>query len=599
MDEKDKIRERYKLKDDEVQIIEADPILDIFEFKEKLRVCAYCRVSTDNIEQTSSYELQKAKYEEYIKKYPNWELVDIYADEGISGTDKEHRDGFNRMISDCELGKIDLILTKSVSRFARNLVDLVSTIRHLKSLKNPVRILFESDNIDSFDQTHYMMLQFAAMMAESESKNKSDIMTWSIRERYNRGNFNVNDLFGFRIDENKNFIIQEDEAEIIILVYSLYVTGHGPSEIVDIMTRLGFKSNMKGECKWSTGVVDNIIRNERRCGLLYGWKTFTPDFLTHKTKKNRGERNRYIRENHHQGIIPQEMFEYAIEIKRLSKLARFKGEIPSLSVITTGALKGFVPVCRNYPGFSYSNYLFASNYAYDRSGKGIRKENELLLSKEQISQFDFSGFEKVDSNLFQTNERPTCWFKYNQMFFNVSCLNKMKRTEYVELLFEPLEGLLAIRSCDKHYPNAIKWTAEKDGRLYTSVRSCSGFANILFESLGWNPNYKYRIVGTKRENRNDAIVIFSLFDAEPYKVEKVQIDEETEMLAFNLFNKYYIDHFGKPFYDDAYANRLYLMDVFKHWNLGAEVVYLDEKDWMKKAKETVNKYIKQLEEGNA
>ena len=502
------------------------------------------------------------------------------------------------MISDCELGKIDLILTKSVSRFARNLVDLVSTIRHLKSLKNPVRILFESDNIDSFDQTHYMMLQFAAMMAESESKNKSDIMTWSIRERYNRGNFNVNDLFGFRIDENKNFIIQEDEAEIIILVYSLYVTGHGPSEIVDIMTRLGFKSNMKGECKWSTGVVDNIIRNERRCGLLYGWKTFTPDFLTHKTKKNRGERNRYIRENHHQGIIPQEMFEYAIEIKRLSKLARFKGEIPSLSVITTGALKGFVPVCRNYPGFSYSNYLFASNYAYDRSGKGIRKENEPLLSKEQISQFDFSGFEKVDSNLFQTNERPTCWFKYNQMFFNVSCLNKMKRTEYVELLFEPLEGLLAIRSCDKHYPNAIKWTAEKDGRLYTSVRSCSGFANILFESLGWNPNYKYRIVGTKRENRNDAIVIFSLFDAEPYKVEKVQIDEETEMLAFNLFNKYYIDHFGKPFYDDAYANRLYLMDVFKHWNLGAEVVYLDEKDWMKKAKETVNKYIKQLEEGN-
>ena len=593
---KDKIRERYQRKDDEVQVIAANPSVDIFNADKKLRVCAYCRVSTDNVEQTSSYELQKAHYEDYISQYPNWEMVGIYADEGISGTAMRHRDDFNRMIADCESGKIDVILTKSVARFARNMVDAVSTIRKLKALKNPVRIIFESENIDTFDDTHTMMMQFSAMLAEAESRNKSDIMTWSIRERYNRGNFLTPELFGYRIDEDGNYVIQEDEAEIVLLVYSMYITGYMPSEIASTMTKLGFKSNIKGEHKWNSDVVNNIIINERRSGLLYGWKTFTPNFLDHKKKKNTGERNRYIRPNHHEGIMPQEMYEYAIKIKRLYKLARFHGEIPMLSVITNGALKGFVPVCRNYPGFSYENYLYASNFAYDRSGKGNRKESDEILTKEQVSGFDLSGYEKVDSQLITNIERPTCWFKYNQMFFNAACLNKMNKTPYIELLFEPFEGLLAIRPCSKNHPNAIKWTVEKDDKLHTSTRSCSGFANILFESLGWNPNYRYRITGTKREKKNDTVVLFSLFDAEPMTVEKVVLDDETEVLAFNLFNKFYLEHFGKEYYDDVYANRLYLMDVFKHWNLSAESIPLEEKEWMSKAKAMVSKYITKLKE---
>ena len=182
------------------------------------------------------------------------------------------------------------------------------------------------------------------------------------------------------------------------------------------------------------------------------------------------------------------------------------------------------------------------------------------------------------------------------MFFNAACLNKMNKAPYIELLFEPFEGLLAIRPCPKNHPNAIKWTVEKDDKLHTSTRSCSGFANILFESLGWNPNYRYRITGTKREKKNDTVVLFSLFDAEPMTVEKVVLDDETEVLAFNLFNKFYLEHFGKEYYDDVYANRLYLMDVFKHWNLSAESIPLEEKEWMSKAKAMVSKYITKLKE---
>ena len=595
---KDEIRERYQKKDDEVQVIAANQSVDIFNSEQKLKVCAYCRVSTDNIEQTSSYELQKAHYEDYIAQFPHWEMVGIYADEGISGTAMKHRDNFNRMIADCEAGKIDVILTKSVARFARNMVDAVSTIRKLKALRKPVRIIFESENIDTFDDTHTIMMQFSAMLAEAESRNKSDIMTWSIRERYNRGNFLTPNLFGYRVDKDGNYVIQEDEAEIVLLVFSMYITGYFPSEIADTMTKLGFKSNIKGDHNWNANTVRNLIENERRSGLLYGWKTFTPDFLNHKKRKNKGERNRYIRQNHHEGIIPQEMYEFAIKIKRLSKLARFHGEIPIMTVIPNGALKGFVPVCRNYPGFTYSNYLFASNFAYDKSGKGNRKENDELLNKGQISHFDLSDYEKVNTQILTTYEKPTCWFKYNQMFFNASCLNKMHGPQYIELLFEPFEGLLAIRPCSKNHPNAIKWTVEKDGKLRTSTRSCSGFANILFETLGWDPNYRYRIVGTKRERRGDSIVIFSLFDAEPATVEKTIIDDQTEMIAYNLFNERYVNHFGKGYYDDVYANRLYLMDIFKHWNLSAEVIQVDEKDWMEKAKQTVALYINKLMEEN-
>ncbi len=170
------------------------------------------------------------------------------------------------MIAECTKGKIDLIVTKSVSRFSRNVVDCIDTIRMLKSLNPPVRVFFESEGIDTADSSSDVMLNILAIFAQEESHTKSEIMQWSIDNRFARGNFLTPRLFGYKIDKDKpdRYIIEEDEAEIIRLVYSMYVTGYSPKEIADIMTKLDYVSNIRGDKKWNPGTVNNILNNKRR-----------------------------------------------------------------------------------------------------------------------------------------------------------------------------------------------------------------------------------------------------------------------------------------------------------------------------------------------
>ena len=174
---KQRIRERYKGVDEELlDFIPSIPQEDFFKSDTKKRVAAYCRVSTDDPNQTSSYELQKNYYEDMVNQKDNWDMVDIYADEGISGTSLKHRDSFIRMIEDCNRGKIDLIITKSVSRFARNIVDCIGYVRELKAMDPPVGVFFETENIYTLDDKSEMALSFIATLAQEESHNKSNIM---------------------------------------------------------------------------------------------------------------------------------------------------------------------------------------------------------------------------------------------------------------------------------------------------------------------------------------------------------------------------------------------------------------------------------------
>ena len=296
-EEKQKVRDRQRgYRVDEIKVIKAAEPLSIRDTRVRLRVCAYCRVSTDNIEQTSSFELQKVYYDEYIGKHENWDMVKIYADEGISATSTKHRVAFKQMIEDCKRGKIDLIVTKSVSRFARNVVDCIETIRVLKTLNPPVRVFFESEGIDTGDPSSDVMLNILAIFAQEESHTKSETMNWSIDNRFARGNFLTPRLFGYKIDPDKpdRYILIEEEAEVVRLVYSMYVTGYSPNEIAEIMTKLNYVSNIKGERKWNSGVVNNIISNERRCGMIIARKTYTVDFTTHETRKNVNQKNKSL-----------------------------------------------------------------------------------------------------------------------------------------------------------------------------------------------------------------------------------------------------------------------------------------------------------------
>lgn len=595
------IRDRQKgYRADEIVVIKAVEPITIRDTRTHLKVCAYCRVSTGNIEQTSSFELQNNYYRDYIEKHENWTNVGIYADEGISATSMKHRDGFKRMIEDARRGKIDLIVTKSVSRFARNVVDCIDTIRMLKSLTPPVRVYFESEGIDTADSYSDVMLNILAIFAQEESHKKSESLNWSVDNRYAVGNFLTPRLFGYKIDPNKpdRYIIIEEEAEVVRLVYSMYVTGFSPTETAETMTKLNYISNIHGDRKWNSGVVNNIITNERRCGMIIARKTYTVDFTTHQKRKNVNQRNKYMLDDHHDGIVAKEIYEEALRIKEMRRHRNYN-IIPSLSVIKEGALKGFVPVSVKYAGFTYENYKFASDFAFekDKDGNVIRDKIE-SIDKRKISSFDLSGFEKVDSQLISRSGQPMCWFKQNQMYFNKACIDKMNKSNYVELLFEPTEKLLAIRSCLPNHEYAIKWVTTKDDKITPSTRSSSGISNILFKCMDWDPNDRYRMVGVRRTKDNKSVVLFDLNGAEKIHKE-IENENEEEILikTISTIDEYLLDHFGNDYYQDIYSMRLYLMDLFKKWDLDAELVPIEEpKEWLIKAKELVKMHLEKLME---
>lgn len=595
-DNRELIRQRAKgYRKDEIQVIHATPLESVYDTNKKLRVAAYCRVSTDNDEQITSYELQKNYYEEFITKHENWVLVNIYADEGISGTSLAHREAFHKMIEDAKAGLIDLIIAKSVSRFARNVVDCLTTVRELQSLNPPVRLLFETENIDTGKADSEILLNLLSIFAQEESRTKSEIMTWSIHQRFANGNFITPRLFGYQVDINKpdRYMIVEEEAVVIRLVYAMYVTGYSYKEIASAMTKLNFVSNIKGESKWNANVVKNIIDNERRCGKIIAWKTYTPSYLDHKVKKNNGNRDQFILDNHHDAIVPQNVYEYALKIKRMRKISHFKGIIPSLCVIKNGALKGFVPIEISYPGLTLENYLFASDYAYEFDDNGERIEKSIKIKRGDVSDFDLNGFEKVDSHLFLNREYPMLSFSKNKIRFNSGCLDRFNDTQYIEILFEPKEQLLAIRKTNKDNPHAFKWSNDDRKSL---TKSCSGFILILYELLKWNDGYRYLLVGTKKECKGDAVIVFDLASAVPYTKKTIEKEDSIEKVGISYFDEYYAYHYGKNIYEDSYSMRLYLLDLFKGWGVAAtEVPDMEDESWKSWAKGIVNNHIEQLQ----
>lgn len=312
-EKKNRIRERYKgISRDELEFIPAKPKEKLFEDTGTKRVCAYCRVSTDDANQTSSYELQKNHYEDMIKDHQGWELVGIYADEGISGTSLQHRDEFIRMIQDCKDGKIDLIVTKSVSRFARNIMDCIAKVRELASMNPQVGVFFETEHIYTLGNTSEMMLAVLSAAAQEESHTKSEIMNISIEQRFSRGIFLTPKLLGYDIGEDGNLEINEEEAETVRLCFYLFLNGFPTSEIAEIMMQLS-RPTKTGNLKWTTSTVVNLLKNERYCGDVLSRKTFTPNYLDHKSKKNRHDRNQYRQMDHHEAIVERGIYQEAGE----------------------------------------------------------------------------------------------------------------------------------------------------------------------------------------------------------------------------------------------------------------------------------------------
>ena len=285
----------------------------------KRRTAAYARVSTDSEEQLTSYSAQVDYYTNYIKSRDDWDFVSVYTDEGITGTNTKHREGFKRMVADALAGKIDLIVTKSVSRFARNTVDSLTTVRQLK--EKGVEIYFEKENIWTLDSKGELLITIMSSLAQEESRSISENCTWGQRKRFADGKVTVpfKRFLGYDRGPDGNLVLNKDEAVIIRRIYSMFLQGMTPHGIAARLTADGIKSP-GGKDKWNAGAVRSILTNEKYKGDALLQKSYTVDFLTKKKKVNEGEIPQYYVEGNHEAIIQPEVFEL---VQR--ELARRKG----------------------------------------------------------------------------------------------------------------------------------------------------------------------------------------------------------------------------------------------------------------------------------
>lgn len=277
---------------------------------DQLRVAPYCRVSTDSEEQLTSYTMQKRVYTEMIMSKPEWQLVDIYADEGISGTRADKRDEFQRMIRDCRHGKIDYIITKSVSRFARNTAECIEFVRQLKLMG--IGVIFEEQNIDTLKCDSELLMTIHAGFAQAESESMSRNITWSYRKRFENGDvvFNFSKLLGYRKGADGRPEIIPEEAEIVRNIFDMFLSGMTLREIADQLKAEGILTK-SGKTTWSIASIQNILKNEKYCGDAITQKTVTIDCISKTRKKNTGEAPMYYIRDNHPAIIDRKTFNKA------------------------------------------------------------------------------------------------------------------------------------------------------------------------------------------------------------------------------------------------------------------------------------------------
>ena len=312
-----------------VTVIKAAKAQKHTQEERRLKVCGYARVSTGSQAQATSYTAQVEYYTEKIESNPLWEFAGVYADEGISGTNVKHRDEFQMMISDCEDGNIDLILTKSITRFARNTVECIQTIRKLKEIG--VGIYFEKENINSLEEDSELRITLSGAFAQSESESISANVTWGKRRAMEAGKVSIQykKLYGYRKGEDGQPEIIPEQAEIVRWLYERYLTGASLRMIKDELEQQGVRCS-EDSPEWTISRIRSILQNEKYCGDVLMQKTFRQDFINRKAIKNTGQLPMYLIENHHEGIVSREKYD-AIQAEMARRNA---AKSPSKNAVT-------------------------------------------------------------------------------------------------------------------------------------------------------------------------------------------------------------------------------------------------------------------------
>ena len=572
--EREALRQAYQREEQPAaKFIPAKPKIDIYGGNRVFRVCAYCRVSTDSDEQLSSYELQQQHYQQLVGNHPNWDLRHIYADEGISGTSLKNRDDFNRMIAACERGEYDLILTKSVSRFARNLVDCITLVRKLKQHVPPVGVYFETDNLNTLTEESELMLSFLATFAQEESVKKSESMNWSLRERFKNGKLLTPELLGYSRprDASGHYIkygkleIVESEAVTVRFIFDAFLAGKSTKEIAALLTDIGCPTKTGSE-QWSEHSISYILRNERYCGSVLTWKTFTAEMFEHKHRRNRLDRDQYLYTDHHEAIVSTETFE-AAQVLLEHRRHGYYGALPAMRVINEGVFRGYIPINHHWVNDDPRTYFEASNSVSAGSARRIRKS--------YFCAFDLNGFQVVRGNFLSARpECPSITVTPDKITFNVFCLRKFEGVGYIQLLLHPSERKIAIRPCGPRDIHPIRWRVDPEKPIAAKTICCPHFGNALYQIMEWNPDYVYHIRGSWAAKGDDQIIVFNLSNAAPagYLVTPSDDAEETRKRRVEMCPEEWRDSFGDDFYDYAVDNSFFFLSPHTDWKARSESV---------------------------
>lgn len=433
-----------------------------YEVKKK-RVAGYARVSTELDEQQNSYRSQLDYYTNYINSRSDWEFVGMYSDEGITGTSTKKREGFNSMIDDALDGKIDMIITKSVSRFARNTVDTLSTVRKLKSIG--VEVYFEKENIYTLDSKGELLLTILSSLAQEESRSISENTTWGQRKRMADGHgcLAFSHFLGYDKGPNGEFVINEEQANIVRRIFYEYLDGKNASDIAKRLTQDGIKT-VTGKDKWSNSSILSILKNEKYKGDCLMQKYYINDYLDKKLVKNKGELQQYYVENHHKPIVSSEVFDKVqILIAQNSRKNRMSAARDFSTMVICGDCGSYYGSKVWHSNSKYRKIIYRCNSKYDDE-----KCTTPSIDEERLKELFVEGINKLisDKKEIISNIKELLDMKSNNESYADSIKDAAVELDQVEkeyrsiidrqktvpVSFDEYEKL--IKDCSKRYEDA-------------------------------------------------------------------------------------------------------------------------------------------------
>ena len=423
----------------------------------------------------------QTKYDDYLERnkevfratlaqYPMWEFVGFYIDNGSTAPNMESAVAWSELLSDCDEGKVNLIITQKISNVSRKIHEVSICARMLAARNPPVGIYFISEDM-------YTLASYYSHNAEGK------------------------------------LVINPDEAPTVRLIFYMYLSGYSSSHIARTLEELG-KTTYLGNTKWTSGAVIQVLRNERHCGDVLTRKTWTPDVISHKSKKNRGERQQSLYKDDHEAIISRDDF---IAVQHMINNAKYGGKsiLPELRVIGSGLLKGYVTISPKWAGFKAMDYLQASMSVYKDEDEYYGQSQEADATFEvSAGDFDLRGFEVTNAALFDTNKRPYVVLQNKKIKFSTDCVRRFGKDNKVELLIHPGLRKLAVRRAAKDCRHFVQWSRSDDGKYYTKDIPCSAFGDTLFELLDWGTEYKFKAYGRYIEGDGESVFLFDLSEPE-------------------------------------------------------------------------------------